>query len=113
VYVFGGEPRTVKNMRVALAVPPDESTTWVGVTFQFGQDAQSGGADVESVIVPLNPFTLDIRIVEVAFAPAGTFWLDGFAEIVNSDRVLASTLSAPLNCSVRKPPPSGAVPVRV
>jgi hypothetical protein len=113
MYVFGGEPRTVKNKRVALAVPPDGSTTWVGVTPQLGQDAQSGGADVESVIVPLNPFTLDSKIVEVAFAPAGTFWLDGFAEIVNSDSVLASTVRAPLNWAVMKPPPSGAVPVRV
>jgi hypothetical protein len=85
VYVFGGEPRTVKNTRVALAVPPDGSTTWVGTTLQFGQEAQSGGGDVERLMVPLNPFTLDNRIVEVAFAPAGTFWLDGFAEIVNLD----------------------------
>jgi len=103
----------VKNTRVALALPPDDSTTWVGVTPQFGQDAQSGGAEVESVIFPLNPSTLASRMVEVAFAPAGTFWLDGFAEIVNPDRVLASTVSAPLNWAVMKPPPSGAVPVRV
>jgi len=113
VYVFGGEPRTVKNTRVALALPPDDSTTLVGVTPQFGQDAQSGGADVESVIVPPNPFTLDSRIVEVAFEPAGTLWLDGFAEIVNPDWLLASTVRAPLNWAVMKPPPSGAVPVRV
>ena len=103
----------MKNTRVALAVPPDGTTTWVGVTFQFGQDAQSGGGEVESEIVPLNPFMLVSRIVEVAFAPAGTFWLDGFAEISNSDWVLASTVRAPLNWAVMKPPPSDAVPVRV
>ena len=113
MYVFGGEPSTVKNTRVALALPPDESTTWVGVTPQFGHDAQSGGGEVERLIVPLNPFTLDSRIVEVALKPAGTFWLDGFAEIVNPDWLLASTVRAPLNWAERKPPPSGAVPVRV
>ncbi len=113
MYVVVGEPRTVKNTRVALALPPEESTTWVGVTFQLGQDAQSGGGEVESVIVPLNPFTLASKIVEVAFAPAGTFWPDGFAEIVNSDRVLASTVMAPLNWAVVKPAPAGALPVRV
>jgi len=85
----------------------------VGTILQLGQDAQSGGGEVESVTVPLNPFTLDSKMVEVAFAPAGTFWLDGFAEIVNPDRVLASTVRAPLNWAVMKPPPSGAVPVRV
>ena len=87
----------MKNTSVALAVPPDGSTTLVGVTPQLGHDAHSGGGEVESAIVPLNPFTLVTRIVDVAFAPAGTFWLDGFAEIVNSDLVLASTVSAPLN----------------
>ncbi len=103
----------MKNTSVALALPPDDSTTLVGVTPQFGQDAHNGGGEVESVTVPLNPFTLDSRIVEVAFAPAGTFWLDGFAEIVNPDRVLASTVRAPLNWAVMKPPLCGAVPVRV
>ena len=103
----------MKNTSVALTLPPDGSTTLVGVTAQPGQDTQSGGGEVESVMVPPNPFTLARRIVEVAFAPAGTFWLDGFAEIVNSDLVLASTVRAPLNCDVMKPPPCGAVPVRV
>ncbi len=56
----------------------------MGTILQLGQDAQSGGADVESVIVPLNPSMLASKIVEVAFAPAGTFWLNGFAEIEKS-----------------------------
>lgn len=103
----------MKNTSVALALPPDGSTTLVGVTAQPGQDAQRGGGEVESAIVPPNPLTLVRRMVDVAFAPAGTFWLDGIAEIVNSDLVLASTVRAPLNCAVMKPPPCGAVPVRV
>ena len=74
----------MKNTSVAFAWPPDGSPTWVGTILQLGQDAQSGGADVESVIVPLNPFMLDSKIVEVAFAPAGTFWLKGFAEMEKS-----------------------------
>jgi len=74
----------VKNTSVAFAWPPDGSPTWVGTILQLGQDAQSGGGEVESVIVPLNPFMLASKIVEVAFAPAGTFWLKGFAEMEKS-----------------------------
>ncbi len=85
VYVPSGEPRTVKNTSVAFALPPDGSPTWAGTILQLGQDGQTGGGEVERLIVPVNPFMLVSRMVEVAFAPAGTFWLDGFAEIVNLD----------------------------
>ena len=103
----------MKNTSVALALPPNGSPTWVGITLQLGQDAQSGGGDVESVIVPLSPFTLVSNMVDVAFAPAGTFWLNGLAEIVKSGWLGPVTVREPPNCAVMKPPPCAALPVNV
>ena len=103
----------MKKTSVALALPPDGSPTCVGVTFQLGQDAHNGGGDVESAIVPLNPFMLVSSMVDVAFLPAGTFWLSGFAEIEKSGWPGPVTVREPTNCSVMKLPPCAALPVNV
>lgn len=103
----------MKNTNSALAWPPGGGVTWVGVTPQFGQDGQSGGGDVVRVTVPLNPFMLVTTIVDVAFEPAGTFWLNGLAEIVKPGWLWPVTVRAPVNCAEMKPPPCAAVPVSV
>jgi len=63
----------VEKVRVDEAVPPGGSMTLDGLTPQPGHEAQRGGAEVESVTVPLKPFTLVREIVEVAEEPAITF----------------------------------------
>ncbi len=82
--LFSGEPRVVENERVAVPVPPGPMLTLDGLTPQPGQDAQSGGAELARLTVPLKLLRLVREIVELADEPAGTVRLVGLAEIVKS-----------------------------
>ena len=69
---LGGVPKVETNVRVELAVPPDESLTLDELRPQLGHETQRGGGEVARFTVPLKPLRLVSMISDFPEEPATT-----------------------------------------
>jgi len=69
---LGGLPAVDTNVRVELAVPPDESLTLDELRPQPGHEAQRGGGEVARFTTPLKPLMLVNMIKDFPEEPATT-----------------------------------------
>ena len=69
---LGGVPQVETNVRVELAVPPDESLTLDELRPQLGHETQRGGGEVARFTVPLKPLRLVSMISDLPEEPATT-----------------------------------------
>jgi len=69
---LGAVPQVETNVRVELAVPPDESLTLDELRPQLGHETQRGGGEVARFTVPLKPLRLVSMISDLPEEPATT-----------------------------------------
>src|SRR5437899_2426371 len=69
---LGGVPKVETNVRVELAVPPDESLTLDELRPQLGHETQRGGGEVARFTVPLKLLRLVSMIRDFPEEPATT-----------------------------------------
>jgi len=110
VVVPGGVCEAVEIVKMAVAFCPTFTKTLVGLTLYWGQPIARHETGAVKLTVPENPLKLDTTIVVWPDEPCLIVSMLGIADIRKSGWLADETWTEPVKDSVRKPPPSAAVP---